>query len=462
LRPRHIQKLLAAHLSPVILAGEALSRLGRRLTTPGAMPQDIVYLSPAFTLIQAVSRVFSKPGENDIDFSEARKHLASPKLFLKQLTSWNPMRDGSVAQLRSAESLLLTVWASLHAGGLHPDATHDENHRILFAWASLATSLSSVLETAQKLAPVHAAVKAAADGMKRSAEESSVAEAEEAAWLQVRQALNRPGEGEPWWWLSLIGCVDPKGFYTQHGLAVDGKASGAPSSPAKTASKAPAASSANEAVVDNAVAEAKSPAASPTIKASPSSPVPAAAAPAGEAEDSFAFEGEERAPAQQLDNTFAESEKDPYNDTFDAEGEQSPEAGGSLASPGLSPNAAGQYSQDDFELEADRSPAKGEQPNVNPDYTAEFEDADFEQESPPPTAPAAGEESNDAGLDTRQSMEDFEDDDLKRHNSKYSTGEFEFEADESEAKAADKPKAQDNDDGDFEADDEYGDFEDEG
>jgi len=263
----------------------------------------------------------------------------------------------------------------------------------------------------------------------------------------------------------LIGCADAEGFYKKHGLAVDGSAPAAQSSPAKSASKTPAASSPKSAVADNtASAEAASPAASP-IKASPSSPGAAAAAPAGEsnAEDSFAFEGEERAPAQQLDNTFAESEKDPYNDTFDAEGEQSPEGGGSPASPGLSPNnAAGQYSQDDFEMEADRSPAKGEQPNVNPDYTAEFEDADFEQESPPPTAPAAGEESNDAGFEgTRQSMEDFEDDELKRNNSKYSTGEFEFEADESEAKGADKPKAQDNDDGDFEADDDD-DFEDDG
>jgi hypothetical protein len=131
LRPGHIEKLLAAHLGPVWRATELLGRLGKRLAIPGAVPQDVVQVSPVYHLMVAVFRIFSKPGDADMEFVEIRRHLAQPKQFAERLATWQPVRDGSVDQLRSAENLLLRLWHVL-AGTIHSDASHDGRHRALF------------------------------------------------------------------------------------------------------------------------------------------------------------------------------------------------------------------------------------------------------------------------------------------------------------------------------------------
>jgi hypothetical protein len=348
-----------------------------------------------------------------------------------------------------------------------------------------------LLSTALALAPVHAAVKAAANGMKRSVEDSAAAEAESAAWLTVRQALAQPEEkhrlgaaAEPWWWLRLIGCQDPKGFYTRYRLAPD--APDAPSAEAVEASannaqaaasaadaaEAPAASNdfAGESPHDDRTADAQAYDDDFPDASRGATPAPAGHEGESGADDTYMFEGEDQATPQKMDRTFEDSqaEQDPYNATFDTEDAQSP--GGQPLSP-----TVGAYSQDDFENENDaRTPvAKAAEETDG----AEFED-DFEQgdESPPPTADAddtAGfeqsfvapdDEAHDRELDTRQStqgFDDFEDDDAVpkrgRSTSKYSSGEFEFEGEESPK--APPPAADANYAGDFEEDDEYGDFE---
>ena len=41
--------------------------------------------------------------------------------------------------------------AVIRTGPLHPDPTHNERHRALFAWAAMATSLIPLLPAAQAL-----------------------------------------------------------------------------------------------------------------------------------------------------------------------------------------------------------------------------------------------------------------------------------------------------------------------
>jgi len=219
-RLRQIEKILAAHLNPVYTISQILGKLGKQLSKPGAPPrgfQEVVYLAPFSQLMVAVFRILAKPGQPDIEFAEAKKELQNG--LGSRLSEWQPLKEASVKQLRRARVLLVKIWSILRTGPLHPDPTHNERHRALFAWAAMATSLIPLLPAAQALKPVHDAVKTIVDGVKRKAEESSVAEAEKSSWVLVCQALHK--KEEPWWWLRLIGCEDPKGFYVRHGLAVN-------------------------------------------------------------------------------------------------------------------------------------------------------------------------------------------------------------------------------------------------
>lgn len=461
LKPSHVEKILAAHLSPVARVGEVLGRLAKRLATPGAMPSEVAYLGPVYQLMVAVCRIFAAPGDPDVDFTEARRLLTQPKALMKQLSAWQPLRDASVEQLKSSQSLLLRLWSVFRAGSLHPQPSHDERHRTLFAWASLATSLIPLLSSTLTLAPAYAQVKAAAASMKRQAEESSAAAAEKTTWHQVQQSLHRADE--PWWWLRLIGCKDPKGFYVQHGLALD------TSSVLPEVSAQPVFS-----VVEAPVSEPAKPAAAAHIAAGYTAEEAPAAAPASTPQasdfergasrgsDEFEQDDDEGEGYDEFETTTKQPERGGYSGNFDES------EGDGKAKPGSSPNK-GEYSQDDFqddfENDNDKSPKQAEQPAAA-DGSAEFE-ADFEQDASmadnkPATADSQGfadqtfEADDSADLARVQTgySEGFENDEAAV--ARQESGEFEFEGEESpKAAAAAGPEKVVEDDDEFEADDDF-------
>lgn len=409
-RARHVERLLAAHLAPVLRVTDTLSRLSKLLVPPGAIPQDVTYLTPVYQLVIAVSRIFGKPGEADITFTKAKRLLEQPGLLASRLETWRPLRDGSVQQLRSAETILLGLWGTARAGAWHPQPEHDERHRILFAWAALAVSLAPLLSAALALAPAHATVKAAADGMKRRAEETSVAVAEEHAWKQVREALRvlrcEPpvSKEEPWLWLQLIGCTDPKAYYTQHQFFIE-----APKATAVASSGYPAGSSSEDAKAKKNAAPPQSQR-PPNAGAEPREKVAHLAAAKSNTYDSMASEGtfdegtfdedsdEARTPPKRQqsaqdseggqDFDDYEEEKDPYSDVFDA-------APASPVSQG-----GGAYSQDEFDFDYDRSPATAKaSPSFEKQCSQNYSEADCTQE-----------DDFEAENDCTQGGDEFEDD----------------------------------------------------
>jgi hypothetical protein len=305
--------------------------------------------------------------------------------------------------------------------------------------------------------------------LKRQAEETPQAGAEAAAWKKVRQALYRPEE--PWWWLRLIGCKDPQGFYTRHGLAPEGAAKGAAAEPEVSAGDISDVRELGAAVNYYAAA----PATYPEMEAATEDVVPVSSRPVGGTattgaaevsykEDSYDFdEGNEAGPtgSAKLDK----DEADEYGDEFDTEGDISPvKDAGSPATPG-GPERT--YSQDDFENDYERSnvkreysefeadPAPAVYKEAAPTFENEFE-ADFEPAEPEnvevPGEPGASpmnydqfeaDEATFEGatpgkppLDSKYSTDGFDfeaDESMGRQMSKYSNGDFEFEPDDSPA-----------------------------
>jgi hypothetical protein len=492
-RARFVEKLLAAQLAPAFCVTEVLSRLAKHLSHAGAMPHDIVYMTPVYQLVMAAVRIVSKPGEIDITFADARKLLEKPGALAHRLETWRPMQDGSVAQLRSAETALLGLWGTFRTGTFHSLHSHDERHRTLFAWASLAVSMAPLLEAAAALAPAHKAVKAAADDMKRQATETSVPDSEEIAWQKVREALRdvnsgKPTPGEPWLWLRLVGCKDPEAYYVKNDLKIETKKIETPIKvaedvmaagyPADQATTAPPQRTSPERAAD-----ANEQDVSPIAKD--------ASAIAGDnpsGDDTYAFDQSRTANEESYafdQEPSGAQEQDPYGQAFD-ESEAD-----NAASPGRVGSA---YSQDDFEFEGDRSvqqPAKaspnpgaysqdedafendeGSPPNTagERDYTAEFE-ADFEQADDEAgddefqNFPARFDDANSSNQLTAKDRArsdsnefEFEADDsgtVKHRDSQYSNSEFEGDNTPVEKKLPGGKNCAT----DFEAEDEYNDFE---
>jgi len=192
------------------------------LASEGDDPDEEVPLPPPlepFQLLVAAFRVLAKDGESDIGLREAWNRVAHAQEFKESLLNWSPLRDSSPKQLAHARALLLPLWGCFGAGGsCVGHGTVRMAAQGLYTWAHFATSMAPLLATASQLVPWHEAALEASAGMQACAdldpEQRSLKEAR--IWGLLRRGLYFPEE--PWRWLKLIGCPDPKGFYQRHRL----------------------------------------------------------------------------------------------------------------------------------------------------------------------------------------------------------------------------------------------------
>jgi len=165
-------------------------------------------------LVVAAVWTFQSQCTQDKELDQAQLQLADSLSIRDSLLAWSPLRDGSGAQLAHAKALLLRLWGCFGAG-----SSCSQTLQQLFAWLTLAASLSSIVLVAQELAPWHEAVRKALARL-QGLEGIALECAEDDAWANLRLELYR--SGEPWLWLRLMGCEAPQEFYNRFGLEPEG------------------------------------------------------------------------------------------------------------------------------------------------------------------------------------------------------------------------------------------------
>jgi hypothetical protein len=427
-RSGYIEKLLTAHLMPLEKVKDALKFVARILAKPGSMPKHAVYVNPVYELMAVVFQILggATNGSEDVEFAMAKKTFEDQNALSALLLKWEPF-DASIEQLKLARNRLFRL-SPLMFQSDGAKAAMDLRSRTIFAWAALATALPPLLLAAKELCPLQTSVKKALYDMKIAAECTSQAEAEEAAWAQVRQALHRSGK-EPWRWLELIGCKDAKGFYTRHHLAVDDSGSSHISADAR--GRAPEATHGSEEAPELSKRTTHF------------------------EEDDFE-DAEQETPAKALAPEMEKSElqtQSSFAQDFSSMTHNTESKDAELISP-----QSGAYSDHDFETADEFSPTKSSPTkssptkSANPEYQEEFEEPSSVQQANMETDYTAefDEEEGDTSVAKRQvssgaSGDEFEDSKedapcMVRQSSRQKSSEDEFEADDDEVQTANRQR----------------------
>jgi len=203
LRLRWAEQAMALQLAPLPHFGRALSSIAgllvaEELQTPLRV---LAGASPPVELVRLVAAaiwVVTPDCQRDSGWVDVRTALQSGEAFVQSLVNWLPLRDADLTRLARAHQLLLEVWdwVADGCGGF-------KAYGALFAWVSLAVGLSPLLDKAQRLAPLHTAVKQSINRIDRAAPEKR-ALVQDKAWTSALFLFDGAGDKEAWWWLSLI------------------------------------------------------------------------------------------------------------------------------------------------------------------------------------------------------------------------------------------------------------------
>jgi len=149
-------------------------------------------------LILATVWVVESERQSKPRWRDARGILSDAATFLRGMAAWAPVRDSRLPGLTHANEVLLGMWSWVAdgCGGSRTLGT-------LFAWVSLVVALWPMAEMAQRLAPVHKAVKQGiAKSDRAPVEGNAQILAKAKAWTTALFLLDGPGQH--WWWLQLI------------------------------------------------------------------------------------------------------------------------------------------------------------------------------------------------------------------------------------------------------------------
>jgi len=192
------ESAMALQLAPVPHLCAALRNIAESLSqqalTDLAKQADVA--APCLQLLAAVIWILQPGCRYDAKWETARQIIGDDRGIVQKLIDWSPIKDVSLYAAARAKHLMLDIWDWVTMG-----CDGNVTLSILFAWVSLAMAVATITEMAQRLLPVHHAVKKALTKIEKAAPENHNS-VKVKAWTSVLFLLD--GADEAWWWLRLI------------------------------------------------------------------------------------------------------------------------------------------------------------------------------------------------------------------------------------------------------------------
>jgi len=199
-RLRWAEAATAIQLAPMPALESALADIASSID-PAALAVAVApTTSPSSEIVRLLAAaiwVASSDCRCDASWRTSRQYvLNDPSVFVRSLAAWKPSTDASASRLTRARELLQDVWGWFALGSARNPALDR-----MFAWASLAVTMTPLVEAAQRLLPVHAELRKGLQRIQRAPPDQARSVASK-AWTAALFLLD--ASGEPWWWLELI------------------------------------------------------------------------------------------------------------------------------------------------------------------------------------------------------------------------------------------------------------------